>query len=344
MNTQNTSTTETPAGFSRTNQILLGLIVIQILITAFVFWPQESIAGSRLTVEGFDPETVTQLVITNNDGEQITIKKIEGGWVWPDGDNYPVLENVATDLVEKLTALDTNRLVTRTDASHKRLEVAADDFARQVTLANDNGDSQTIYVGSSPSGGSTHVRLAEQNETYLTGDLNAWQINTQVSNWVETEYFKIPNEDIQTLRLQNTQGDFTFAKDESGEWTLDDLDEGEEFSPTSATSLASRIATLRMVEPVSKTAQDWFAIDQPQATVTVTINNETDGEQTYTIQIGASNEENEYIAKASNSEYYVLVAQFSVSDFVTQARSDFLAEQTEPVTDGDTDSQSSGSE
>lgn len=333
MSTLNSPVNNMVAGLSRSNQLWLGLLLVQLAITAFVFWPRQEAAGSQLAITGFTLAEVSKLTITDNEGQQITLQKEAGDWVWPEADNYPAVESKVVDLLSNVVGLETNRLVTNTEASHKRLQVADDDFARQITIETNSGDSQTIYVGSSPNAGSTHLRLAGQSETYLTGDLNAWQITTQPASWLDTDYLNIPADTITSLQVQNSQGGLTFSKAEDGSWTLADLAADETALPNNISTLVNQLGPMRMVKPLGKTAEAWYALGNPQAAITVTSQAEGEEATTYIIQIGAANEDDQYVVKASDSEYYVLVASFIVRDFVEQGRSHYLAEpEVEPET------------
>lgn len=66
---------------------------------------------------------------------------------------------------------------------------------------------------------------------------------------------------------------------------------------------------------------------QPQAVVTLKT---ADGD--YTLQVGAKNPDtNNYVLKASNSPYYVWVAEPTANDFVTKSRADYLAQAPAPT-------------
>jgi len=331
LNALNSATKADLAGLhlSRFNQILIALLIIQLVVVVVVFWPAGSTEGSSLTLDSFEMADVVGLTITNDQGEKIVLRKGSDGWGLPEAGDYPVNADQVTELLEKLVGLNTNRLVTNTEASHNRLQVGEDEFVRQLVLETAGGQSYTLYLGSSPNAGSTHIRLAGQDEAYLTSDLNTWQIDSRPSAWIDNQYFSVAADDITRIRLQNANADLTFEKDDQDEWTMVGLAEGEELLTNNVTSLVNRAASIQMVEPVGKTEEDWFELDQSQATVTVTTNNEDEGEQTFTIRVGAKNEDNQHIVSASTSPYYVLVAEFSVNDFIERDREAYLAQPEE---------------
>ncbi len=82
--------------------------------------------------------------------------------------------------------------------------------------------------------------------------------------------------------------------------------------------------------------------------MTITTEDEAAGEQTFTIQVGAEDEAGQYVMRASNSPYYVLVAQFTVNDFIERTREAYLAQPEEGGDTGETigteESETTGSE
>lgn len=327
MDTLNTTpnTNSIPFGLGRFSQILIACLAIQLVIVGIVFWPTRAASGAGgLVLDSFEMEDVSSLTITDDTGKQIVLQKGAAGWVLPEAGDYPVKIDKVTELLDSLVGLSTNRLVTRTAASHKRLQVANDDFARQIIVDTAGGESYILYLGSA-NVGSTHVRLAGQNETYLTGDLSVWQINPGASSWVDVDYFHVEREDITAITLQNANGEFHVEKDATGEWTMAGLAEDEQLETSIVTALTSRVSSIRLVEPIGVKKEAWLGLDPPQATVSLTTKAEGEGEQAYTIRVGAKNESDNYAVSASTSPYYVWVGSFAVQDFLERDREAFLA-------------------
>ena len=305
---------------NRLQQILLIVLVVQIALAAWVFWPQTAASQtSGPLLSDFSTDNVSSLAISDSD-KTLTLTKQDGQWVLPDAGDFPVTEANVTTLLDNIEKVQTNRLVTQTDTRHRRLQVAPDDFNRRLELTMSDGATHDLYVGSSAGAGATHVRVDNQPEVYLTGDLNAFDINPQASSWIDTLYFTVPQTATTKLTLKNGNGTFEFVKD--GEtWTLSDLAEGETFNQTAFTNMLNQIISVRMTEPIGTEAQADFGLDTPQATVTLDT-----ADETYTLSVGAKNPEDSdnYIFKASNSPYYVRISSFIGDNLVNKTRSDFL--------------------
>jgi len=317
---------------NRLNQILIGLLVVQIGVGVAMFWPRNAAsqtAGPLL--QNFSADSVSELVISDAEDNRVALAKQGDSWVLPEADDYPAQSQDVDTLVENLAGIETNRLVTETGASHGRLQVADDDFNRRLEITMADGNSHTLFVGTAAGAGATHVRANNQPEVYLAGNLNAWEVNAQPSGWIDTLYFTVPQTATTQLTLQNENGTFEFEQAAEG-WTMQGLEAGETFNESAFTSLLSQASSVRMTEPLGKQEEASFGLDDPLATVTL----QTDSE-TLTLRIGAQNpNDNSYVVKASNSPYYVRVAEFTGNNFVNKTRDDFLQAPPTPTTEPDT--------
>ncbi|MBL7183566.1 MAG: DUF4340 domain-containing protein [Anaerolineae bacterium] len=310
---------------NRTNQILAAALAVQIVLVAVAFWPKPaSVAGGESLFDGLEAEQITQLTISDETGNQVKLSNELGSWVLPEAGDYPCLESKVPEFLEKIVALKTNRLVTQTPASHKRLKVADDDFQRQIELELADGTTHRLYLGSSPRYGVSHVRAGGQNEVYLAS-LSASEAGVNASNWVDTLYFSVAQDQIVALTVENANGCFEFEKDEAGTWTMKYLAADETLNENNVKSLATRVSSLRMLRPLGKTEQDDYGLKEPNAIVTVETRDGEGNTKTYAIRVGAKSEEdNSYVVIASESPYYVRVSNYTVKDFVEKARDDFL--------------------
>ena len=307
---------------SRLNQILIGLLVVQLALVGFVFWPRPAseVVGGPLLAE-YDAAAVTALTIADAEGNQLALAKRGDQWVLPDKGDFPVDGEKVTPFLEKIAAVQADRLVTQTEGSQARLQVAPDEFNRRLELTLADGTADELYVGSSAGAAATHVRAEGQPQVYLTGELAAWDANPQVTAWVDTLYFTVPQTATTGLTLENQNGTFEFTK--AGDtWTMAGLAEGETLDQGAVTSLLNQAGSVRLTDVLGAEEQADYGLAEPLATVTL----ET-GDGTYTLQVGARDDaSNSYVFQASNSSYYVRVAGWAGDAFANKTRADFLAE------------------
>ena len=319
----------------RHNQILIAVLIVQVVLSVVVFWPESAATGeSGLVFPGLETEAVVGLTVEDDEDNVVTLRRTTEGWVVPDVDDYPAERAKIDEMLDKIVALDTGRLVTRTDASHKRLRLASDDFLRRVTLETADGATHVLYVGSGPTYSAAHFRLDGQDEVYLANDLSAWGIGATVTSWIDTTYFSIDEVELARVTLENDNGTFVFSKDVGGEWTLAGLEAGEELNTGAVSTIINRLTSVVLLRPLGLTEDPSYGLDDPSAVVTMEA-----GGRTITLLVGAQHpDDNSYAVKVSESPYYVRVAGHGIQALVENTRDDFLQQPTPtPEAESETD-------
>ncbi len=306
-------------------KILAGVLALQVVLAAVMFWPRaagETAVGplfADLTVA-----SVTAVTIADNEGVQVELARQGTGWVLANGGNYPVDSAKIEPVLEKLAALQAGRLVARTPTSYARLGVADNEFVRRVDLQTAAGETYTLYLGSSPTAQATHMRRADQTETYLVGGMNVWEVSQLATSWIDTAYVSLPLETITAVTLQNDQGTFNITRTSEAAWTLDGLAAGEVVNQNALNTLWGRVVSLRLVQPLGVVELPAYGLANPQATLTLTAVADN-ASRNYTLLVGAQNRDNgNYIVKWSDADYYVEVSAFAVEELVGNGRDDFL--------------------
>lgn len=320
---------------NRLNQILIAIFLVQLAVVGWMYRPNlaSPIAPGGALYPDFDAEAVTSLTLSDGEGNELAITRTESGWVLADADGFPVREEPVETLLTRFGEFEANRLVTQTEGSHARLEVAPDAFNRLVELTLDDDSTERLYIGSSTTGGTaTHVRVNDQPEVYLVDDLRSWEVEPDVASWIDTLYFTVPLTSPVKLTLENANGTFAFEKVDDA-WTMPDLDvDGKMLGTEVINTLSNQVTSVRMARPLGQTEDPSYGLDEPLATVTlVTDINGT--EETHTIELGAFDEAaGEYILKASTSPYYVAVTEFTGNNFLDKTLDSFLVDVPEEPT------------
>jgi hypothetical protein len=325
---------------STINRILAVVLVVQIAAALVIFLPtvtnnQQPTGGPLLT--GFNSDNVLGLIIQDNSKNELDLAKSGTDWVLSKADNYPVTASTVSSFLDKLKALQANRLIAQNPSSQNRLQVASDNFQRLVEIQQTGNKVTRLYIGSSGGANATHMRVDDQAQIYLTSGLASTDAATTASTWITIPYFSITQANIVSLKIQNKNGTFNF-KMVNGAWTLDGLTSSEQFNSASVTPLLTQVSSVNLTTPFGKTTQDKFGLSAPLATVTITTSETVvptaqptsntvpivpfgptatptiapvqptqTVETTYTLQFGAKQDSGDYTLKASTSPYFVAV-------------------------------------
>ena len=310
---------------TRQQQILTALLVVQVVVASVVFWPRRgSTAAASPLLAGVAADDIVGLTISDDQGSSLVLRKQDEQWVLPEAEDYPVQASKVEPVLEGLANMDRRTLVARTKESQRQLQVADDDYARRLVLTTSAGQEQGLYLGSAPSYGATHVRLVGEAETYLQRELSAWEVAATASSWIDVSYLRIAADELTEVIVQNAGGTLRIVRDEAGEWTLADLAEGEVLAEYQVSALVSSASNLTVREPLGKTGQAAYGLDEPLAVATLRTATEA-----YIVNIGAHDPDGRtYVVKASNSDYYVTVSDYSLRNLVEDSRSDLLEQPT----------------
>jgi hypothetical protein len=201
------------------------------------------------------------------------------------------------------------------------------------------------------------MRVDGDDRVFLTGGLSAFDANVSLSAWINSQYVSILSENVTALTLENANGVFEFVK-EGEEWVYLGLGEDETFNPQAFNTLLNQSTAVRMTAPISQEEDESFGMDEPRATITVTVTEIVEPEApdtnateepteepteeapdvnateeptepetvdtVYTLTVGSLVEEADFAFKASDQEYYVRVSTNTANGFVDRSHEGFL--------------------
>ena len=307
------------------NKVFAGVLALQAVILIIVFWPSSSSIGAEKLLPGLEAAQVTDVVITDATGKSIRLRGGASGCVLPEAADYPCQKEELTSLVDGLVNLDTASLVTQTAGSHRRLKVADDDFDRSVEIQLADGARRRIYLGISPRPDAFHVRVENRNEVYLASDISIADASTRATAWVDPVYFSVPRDQVTALTLENAQGRLRLEKDDSGEWTLPEESFDRPVEQIKAQSLVRWASSVRLLRPLGNKELETYGLENPAGVVTVQTLGEDGSSEEYVLRVGTKDAHDKgYVMKSSESPYYVLLAETTVTSFVEKIASDLL--------------------
>ncbi len=319
---------------NKLNRILIIVLVLQLVLVTVVLWPRSSTSGEgRSLFPDLETNRVVRVTIADAEGARIEIMKDGADWVLPEADGYPVQGEDVASLLVKIAGLRTGQAVTETGSSHERLGVADNAFERRVEFDLDDGTRYTLYVGTSPRYGATHVRAGGQDEVYLTSDLTTYDVGVLPTDWADRVYFSVPSDQVIGLTLENQNGEFKFIRFVSGGelmpaqevWSLTDITPEETLDAEAVSTLLNRVSSVSMIRPLGTEEKPEYGMDEPTAVVTLRTQSEEEGSKLYTLRVGAKDTESGgYVVISSESPYYVRVSEYTVQSLVENTRQDFL--------------------
>lgn len=325
---------------NKTNRLLLVAFFAQLLLIMGMRLDTDEVANMKpaKVFEGLDPAKVTRLRIAGEPKDpedpkspaQPIVELAKDGTQWgiASAEAYPADNTKVEELLDKLAKLKSRGTVLTKATYHKKLEVAADDYQRKITLTVD-GKELTFFLGSSPSFKNVHLRKDGSDDVVQAGELTTWEAGTRAWDWVDRAYVKHSEKDVWGLTIQNKNGTMRLDRGADGAWAVQGIT--EPLKKSVVDDLVRKSSSMNLEEPIGKTEKPEYGLAAPLATITLTTGTSTiagklpDTTKTDTIAIGAkSDSDNRYYVKASTSPYVVQVASWAVEPLINKGPKDLV--------------------
>lgn len=296
---------------SRINKLLALLLVTQLALIAYVYRP-DRISGP-VTVHFFADITADQVVgLTITDSKQSVSMQKEGGlWQLGAAPYYPADAKKVEGLLNKLLALTSSRLVTHTASSHERLKVAPDNYIRKLTITLQDGGSKELLLGTSPNYKTIHVRAPEEDNVYLVQDLSDWEAAVTPEDWWANNYLDVKPADLRQVTLRNSHGLIKLFRDKENRWQAAGIPGGQKLADEALQAFLNKACLVQLSSYLGRERTDAeFGLDKPLVELELVT---AAGTINFKLAAAAGAElKDEYVAKVSDSSFYVMVHGYEV--------------------------------
>jgi hypothetical protein len=296
---------------SKTNKILAGLLVVQLLLTGYFYRDNRQQSSPEVELlAGLTADQVRKMVISETGQQSLVLLRDDEGWQveLAAGRKYPADQTKLEALLERLVGLKSARLVSRTKESQKRLKVADDQYNRKVELASGSG-SRTLFLGTAPSYQSIHVRAGESDQVYLVDDLALWEVPAEAAGWWQSLILDQNPEQLLGVELINQQGSLRLQRNTVEEpWRLN---EGESEPDAGKTGdFLAGISRLSINQVVVDPA--WRPDGKPAATLKL-----RSADREAELQVWPRpDEDSDYPVKVFGSDFYGQAGSYAVEEIL----------------------------
>ncbi|WP_448547490.1 DUF4340 domain-containing protein [Thalassotalea fusca] len=230
---------------------LSGLLILQFTIAGLLFIPNVNQGDTRpeQSLIASDMVDVSEITISTAD-ESLTLIK---------DDDWRVKDHIALPLAsDRLSAVTTTLAnaqltwpVTTTSSSHERFKVAEDSYEKKVSFKLENGEQETIYLGTSPRFKQLYVRKANSDDVFSI-EFSSYQLATDLDSWFDKSLLAV-NDEIKEISQANigvTKQDDTWQL-----LTPAKLPEGKLLNSDKISQLVKRFENIRVNKRVEFTPE-----------------------------------------------------------------------------------------
>ena len=254
---------------SRGQRLLAGLLVVQLVILLLLRapWAGGSVKEHPLlpALAGMTPE---RLEIADGQGATMSLERDKGAWVLASPRGYPVTAGKADQLIQSVEHITVRRPVATSPRHHAALKVDYHDFERRLRLwpaAAGDKPAVELYVGTSPSATTTHIRVGGKNDVYETTGLTAFGLPADPTWWIERTLAPGAAQ-ATTISLRNRSGSLTLAKT-GNQWKLTSPAAHAALDTTGVATLGQTLSSLVIDRPAAEGDPHQQGLADPEAVV-----------------------------------------------------------------------------
>jgi len=249
---------------------IFGVLVTIYLAITFLGGTSRS-KSFRDTLVDIDTSRVTKIVITK--GGQVTeIAEEEGSWqlLLNNGKKATAVPEKVTGFLSSLITIKPSRVVTRDQSKWGKYSV--DSTGVQIKVYEGSKITLDIIIGRFGVKGQrefySHVRLTEDNSTYIADDFMGISLSTDVNSFRNNQVLKITPDSVTTVSFNYPDSSFRLTKVVGGNWEIAD-------QKVDSASVAEFFRDVRYLNS-SLYYDDLQEFMQPSHSVEFTLNSEVD--------------------------------------------------------------------
>ncbi|QBG35546.1 DUF4340 domain-containing protein [Litorilituus sediminis] len=289
--------------------ILTAFLTLQLALAGILFFNDSNAMSrveSRLLVD-VGANKLNKISITEGE-ETLSLIKENDRWQL---ESYPeiTLANSKVDaLTNQLANTQVSWPVTRTENSHERFKVSANDFEKQVEFTDSDGHKHTVLLGKSPSFKQLYARNLADNDVYAI-EYSAYQVNVDPDSWLDKSMLSIDS--IKEIKHSVVN----LTKHEQS-WQLappSALDKQQALDESSVEDFVNQLTNLSVSGIAKKT---------PTATNTLMVKNEQDRQYVFSF---AADEQSYFVKRDDVNQWFTLakpkyeaLAKLSLDKFVSE--------------------------
>ena len=293
------------------------LFVAQVILT-FVLFLSDSDTGAYIQNEklvDLQLDSLDRIVIEQPEDRPLVLEKQGGNWVLPDYFGFPASVEKITRTFGKLFDTKIGWPVATTDAAENRFKVAADQFERKLVFSSANV-TETLYLGTSPGFKKIHARMDGSNTIYGIM-FSAYQASIKTREWADQNFLHLPRDQIEGIELSDL-----VLRRADGKFTVEGISDAEMVVEAGIANLLADVSTLGFLEVLGKEDVPSFHLESPEFDFVILSKS---GERIQ-YRYGKLDEKDQYVLKASNSEYFFKVSKYNLESLQDVQRAKLVQE------------------
>lgn len=214
-----------------------------------------------------EPAQIQEVKITNDAGEQSTLRREGNRWTLVEAPGAVVDETEVSNITNGLASLESNRVVD--DQPPSLAEFGLDKPRITASFKDAAGTERTVLFGSkTPMGGDLYAKLADSSRVVLVGAYLEDTFNKSRLDLRDKSVLTFDRDAVGSITLTSPSGTITLAR-ASGTWKMTAPSDAPA-DDAAADALVGRLATARMLSIVDAPEGVETGLAKPSASVAIT--------------------------------------------------------------------------
>lgn len=223
-----------------TTVLLTGLFLGQVAVAGALYFntvSQRSVRpeGNLLALA----ETEVDSISIEGDENTITLEKNDDLWTVA-ANGLPVDPEKLNNALDTLKELQLGWAVATTDASHRQLEVADDNYQRRVVFRQGDDQLGDLYLGTSPGFRRTHARRGGEDEVYSVA-VNTYDLPDNTEGWLDRALLQVGG--VTSVQINGKP-----LSKEGDNWAFDGSDQTDQVKASELVSSFENMRVLSLFE------------------------------------------------------------------------------------------------
>ncbi|MGH8475950.1 MAG: DUF4340 domain-containing protein [Methylococcales bacterium] len=288
---------------TRQTQVLSILLGVQIVLAAILYFTEADIGAfvSNEKLLGLQFDVLTKIAIEEAPNTTLVLEKQNQNWKLPGYFGFPASREKLDRIFKNMLDKNVDWPVATTASAGQRFKVASDSFERKLTFSSASA-SEILYLGTSPGFKKIHARIDGKNDIYAI-EFSAYQASTKPIDWADQSILHVPRDEIDAIEIAGLR-----LQRDKHKFALEGLDPMEETVDSEAQTLLSNVSSLGFQEVLGNKDDPAYQLDKPALVFSLVKKDNQKIEYRY----GRLKDKEDYVLKASGSDYYFLIPKYNV--------------------------------
>lgn len=277
---------------------------------------QDTFSGKPLLQFGFNQ--LKEIHIKGENEKSTLLVKQGEHWLIDNYYHVPASTAKVDSFIHNIQQLKSSWPVATTKDTANRFKVAPEQFVRKIIFVDEQGNGESLFLGTAPTYKKVHARAINENNIYAI-PFNLHEASDKPVDWIQADLLHFNKETVSAIHLP----DYSLQKEaQADSFTVSGLNATESIIPYEVDALVNQITKLNFSDILQDNAQEFALTAKPEIEYSVKLESGESVRFSFS-KVDTGNEENDdapYHLTTTTSPYVFKVEKQFVDAFMHKRR------------------------